>query len=150
MATAMLWGIKASLIGYVAALDDGSVEAEAPAERRGDAFWFPAAAAGGELEFAGAIRLRGHWGMLDLEVREPRMTFEGDRGTLLVHERGRDGFLPFADLVRDAADAGTHAESPIGVWRASLTGHGAQLIGGQYPAGTELDPVRIEGPAQHD
>ena len=53
------------------------------------------------------------------------------------------GFLPFADLVRDSEQVGPDASTST--WRAALTGHGAQLLGGQYPPGTELDPVRIEG-----
>jgi len=147
MTVALVWGIKASLIGYITALDDGEVELEPPAERRGDVFRFPAAP-GGALEFTGAVRLRGHWGMLDLEVRAPRVTIDGDRGTLLVHERGRDGFLPFADLVRDSEQVGPDASTST--WRAALTGHGAQILGGQYPPGTELDPVRLEGPLRDD
>ena len=42
MTVALVWGIKASLIGYITALDDGEVELEPPAERRGDVFRFPA------------------------------------------------------------------------------------------------------------
>lgn len=134
----MLWAVKPSLIAYVTGLDDGAVETTSPAERRDDGFWFPLASGGAEgSSFSGAVRLSGHWGMLDLEFREPRIVTDGARATLLVRERGRDAYLPLADLT--ATDASRTR------WAATLTGHGALLTGGQYGAGTELAPVLLVG-----
>lgn len=140
MTLGLRWGIKASLLAYISGLDDGEIEAVAPAMMRGEDFWFPAASAEG-LEFAGAVRLRGHWGMLDIELREPLITILGpDRATLSVRDRGRSDRIPIADLTLESPDS---ADGTM-TWAATLTGHGRQLTGGQYAVGTPLDPLRIE------
>lgn len=141
MAASMTWGGKASLIAYIGGLDDGEIEMVAPAERRGDRFWFPARKADA-LEFDGAVRLRGHWGMLDIEIGYPEVSIiDATHATLSIRERGRETTLAIADLTRDEI---TDAAPGVGTWTATLTGHGSQLLGGQYAPGTPLDPVVIE------
>jgi hypothetical protein len=159
MEPGMTWAVKDSLVAYVEGLDDGSVEAVIPASRTRQGFAFPwdgPAAAGdaacpvGVLRFRGAVRLTGHWGMLDVELRDPRIDLDGQRGTLLVRERGgRDPekSLPFADLRvsrRGTAENG----APYVELSAFLTGQGSLLLGGQYPAGQALSPVRITFPSR--
>lgn len=148
MSTGMLWPIKASLTAYIESLDDGKIEVRPPAARQGHGFWFPLAepAAGerGFLQFSGAVRLTGHWGMLDVEFRDPRVEFDDDGGAvLLVRERSvPEQFLPVARL----AEAGAGASGQEMQMPAALTGEGAFLLGGQYPPGTSLSPVRLELP----
>lgn len=162
------WAVKDSLIAYVEALDDGVVEALAPAARTDAGFTFPWApettAADGDpaavvdptaeadpsadggvvaYRFLGAVRLAGHWGALDVELRDPRIELDGTRGVLLVRERGGRGerWLPFADLaLAEPADTGTLEAT------TALTGHGRLLLDGQYAVGTALSPLRITLP----
>ncbi|MFH5823395.1 HtaA domain-containing protein [Georgenia sp. AZ-5] len=149
------WTIKDSLVSYVEALDDGMVEALAPASRSAAGFWFPLAgeAAGSEVgsmsvELLGTVRLTGHWGALDVELRDPRVELDGRRGTLLIRDRAsRDPqkMVPFAELAvgrHECADDGSsHVEAT-----ASLTGHGRLLLGGQYRVGEPLSPLRMSLP----
>jgi photosystem II stability/assembly factor-like uncharacterized protein len=104
----------------------------------------------GILRFAGAVRLTGHWGMLDVELRDPRIRLDGQGGTLLVRERGgrdTEKVLPLAELRvsrRGTADDGAaYVELS-----ASLTGQGGLLLGGQYTPGQALSPVRITFPSR--
>ncbi|MCK6212292.1 HtaA domain-containing protein [Georgenia sp. EYE_87] len=155
----LAWAVKDSLVSYVEALADGVVEALPPASRSEAGFWFPLTDAGGSgvvplegaLQFRGAIRLSGHWGALDVELRDPHVELDGRRGTLLIRDRGsRDpaAMLPFADLTlaEEAGDDGGAA--PVEV-AASLTGHGRLLLGGQYAVGEPLSPLRITLPPRH-
>ncbi|MCX6497335.1 MAG: HtaA domain-containing protein [Arthrobacter sp.] len=164
MTPGLTWNVKDSFVSYVEALDDGAAEALAPASRAETGFFFPldpATDAAGQdaapdtagpdtaLQFLGAVRFAGHWGALDVELRDPRIELLGGRGTLLVRERGgRDPLksLPFATLEAsqraEDADGSTHLELT-----ASLTGQGHLLLGGQYPVGQPLSPLHVIFPA---
>lgn len=151
----LTWNVKDSFVAYVEALDDGVAEALDPASRSETGFFFPSAptpqeaadpdGSGSVLQFLGAARLTGHWGMLDVELRNPRIELDGPRGTLSIRERGgRDPekTLPLADLelVRrsDAGDGSVRLELS-----ASLTGQGSLLLGGQYAPGQALSPIHV-------
>ncbi|MEX5299859.1 HtaA domain-containing protein [Kocuria sp. CPCC 205292] len=160
-APGLAWAVKDSLVTYVEALDDGVVEAVALASRGEAGFEFPEGVAAstydpdgssGAWQFRGAVRLTGHWGMLDIELRDPRIELTGRTGVLLVAERGgtpSQKYLPLADLEIgepvEAADGSVSLEAT-----ASLTGHGCVLLGGQYEAGAALSPVFLTFPSRHD
>ena len=157
-AAGLSWAVKDSLVSYVETLPDGVVEVLPPATRSEVGFWFPwADTAGsdvalpeGTLGFLGAVRLSGHWGALDVELRNPRVELGGLQGRLLVRDRGsRDpgATLPFADLALGEL-TGVADGAPIEL-AASLTGHGRLLLGGQYRAGEPLSPLRITFPPHH-
>ena len=156
MPNGMLWPIKASLLTYIESLDDGAVDVTEPASRRDEGFWFPRVGAddapgrpGVALAFSGAVRLTGHWGMMQLEFRDPEVQF-GEVGALLrLRESGRpDRFTSVADLrLVDSVDGDDG--SSVTTLDATLTGEGTFLFGGQYPAGTPLGPVRIEWSPRH-
>jgi Htaa len=152
----LTWKVKDSLVSYVEALDDGSAEAVDPASRSEAGFFFPwdrsatVQDSGGSadvLQFQGAVRFAGHWGALDIELRDPRIELDGRRGVLLVRERGaRDPgkVLPFADLeVRQQDEAGASVRVDLA---ASLTGQGRFLLGGQYAVGQALSPLLVVFP----
>jgi hypothetical protein len=158
-AEGLVWAVKESLISYVERLDDGAVEVISPATRSEAGFWFPTAEASADpvgdgaptvLQFLGAVRLTGHWGMLDVELRDPRIELDCGHGTLFVRDRGsRD---PEARLsLADLTVGGTTAENGSAVVEATatLTGHGRLLLGGQYAVGEPLSPLRITAPARH-
>ncbi|KAE8765312.1 HtaA domain-containing protein [Georgenia thermotolerans] len=158
----LTWAVKDSLVAYVEGLADGAVEALAPASRAAQGFWFPHAeeppgtAAGDAVrawQFLGAVRLTGHWGALDVELRDPRVELDGGHGTLLIRERGGrdpDARLPFADLVlvgpASAGDGPAGDDVAALELAASLTGHGRLLLGGQYGVGEPLSPLRVAVP----
>jgi hypothetical protein len=146
MNAGILWPIKTSLTAYIESLDDGQVEVTAPAARRPEGFWFPlregaTTEPGDSMEFGGSVRLTGHWGMLDVEFRDPRLDFDDAGAVLLVRERGgkQDRFVAIARLTRQPGTEATEAD-----FSATLTGEGAFLLGGQYPAGTALSPLRLD------
>lgn len=155
MPNGMLWPIKASLLEYIESLDDGVVELTEPASRRDDGFWFPlvgvgeAPGAGVELAFSGAVRLTGHWGMMQLEFRDPEVRFGEVGAVLRLRESGRpDRFISVADLRLQDSVEGDDGSS-VTTLDATLTGEGTFLFGGQYPVGTPLGPVRIEWSPRH-
>lgn len=155
----LTWAVKDSLVAYVEGLADGTVETLAPASRTADGFWFPRpeeplGAAAGEprhvWQFLGAVRLTGHWGALDVELRDPRVELDGGRGTLLIRERGgrtADKRLPFADLVLDGPPEAGDGVATLGI-AASLTGHGRLPLGGQYVVGEPLGPLLVSLPGR--
>ena len=154
MPDGMLWPIKASLLEYIESLDDGVVEVIEPASRRDDGFWFPCADAGDapgpgvELAFSGAVRLTGHWGMMQLEFRDPEVRFGEVGAVLRLRESGAPGrFTSVADL--RLVDSDEDDASTATTLDATLTGEGTFLFGGQYPVGTPLAPVRIEWDPRH-
>jgi hypothetical protein len=156
----LTWNVKDSFVSYVEALDDGEAEALSPASRQEAGFHFPWDEAArlqdpvsfsGALQFLGAVRFAGHWGALDVELRDPRIELAGGLGTLLVRERGgldSGKMLPFAGL-----EAGPSVEEADGYLllelRAALTGHGRLLLGGQYAVGQPLSPLQVAFPARH-
>jgi hypothetical protein len=148
MDAGILWPIKTSLTTYIESLDDGKVEVTEPAAKHPGGFWFPLRKAeaktdpDGSMQFAGSVRLTGHWGMLDVEFRDPRLDFDDDGAVLLIRERGginQDRFVAIARLTRQPETSATAV-----AFSAVLTGGGAFLLGGQYPAGTALSPVRLD------
>lgn len=156
----LTWNVKDSFVAYVEALDDGTAQALSPASRQEGGFHFPWGEAvplkdpgsfSGALQFLGAVRFGGHWGALDVELRDPRIELAGGSGTLLVRERGGLGagrMLPFAGL-----EAGPGVEGADGSLllelTAALTGHGRLLLGGQYAVGQPLSPLQVAFPARH-
>lgn len=137
------WGIKASLLAY---LDD--VEAEIlvvpPAQREVIGFSFPPLFEQvqlGEprlLQFDGAVRAKAHGGLLDIEIATPRLMLGDAAGALQVW-RGQE-WITIATLKMKLSDRPS-AEH----WEATLTSKGAGIFGGNYPGGTVLAPVYLEG-----
>ncbi|AUI50462.1 HtaA domain-containing protein [Arthrobacter crystallopoietes] len=161
MKPGLMWNVKDSLVSYVEALEDGVVGAVEPASHFAAGYLFPwdgvgsARCAGDEgtdvLQFRGAVRFSGHWGALDVELRDPRIELDGQRGVLLVRERGAqdpERMLPFARLElagRDEADGSVRLDLA-----AMLTGHGRLLLGGQYAVGQLLSPAQVVFGKRHD
>lgn len=147
MGAGILWPIKTSLTAYIESLDDGRIDVKEPAERRPEGFWFPlreggaATGPGGSMAFAGSVRLSGHWGMLDVEFQDPRVDFDDAGAVLHIRERGgsnQERFVAISRLTRQPT-----AATGAATFATVLTGEGAFLLGGQYPAGTALSPVML-------
>ncbi|MCH1882474.1 HtaA domain-containing protein [Agrococcus sp. ARC_14] len=131
-AGALVWGIKASLLGYVRGMSDGVVEAAGGAEATEGGFRFPAIGAGA---FRGSVTLTGHHGMMRVVVADPAIV-ETEEGWAveIADPDDRAVRLRFATI---AAFDGRQASG------TALTAEGADLFFGPYTAGTALDDPRI-------
>lgn len=105
--TALEWGIKESLIRYVASMADGSVTAHAPAQAIPGGFSFPAsrsAPTDGSLWFSGSVTLSGHGGMLKLQIEDPWLSpgpTPSDPWTLTINDPYEAGArIAFASIER--------------------------------------------------
>lgn len=147
---ALEWGIKQSLVRYIAGMAEGMIVASEPATGGEGGFRFPTAAppqADGTLRFAGSVTLTGHGGMLRLVVAEPWLVPAGtpnDAWSLTIADQYEPGArIAFATI--DRLDLGEAAPSAHGT---RLTADGADLFfSGPYTEGTELDGPRILGNA---
>lgn len=141
----MLWGVKASFLGYVSR-SGGSVALTEPAIYRDGVFGFPRTDSGeieGTLSFAGGVRFVAHGGLLDVRLDSPSVTVGNPASLSVVASIGEGPErLMIADLHESEASA---ARGEL-VWLAKLSTNGALLFASTYPEGTELDPVLILGP----
>lgn len=124
-ATALHWAIKRSLIDYVRAQPDGTVELVDGASEVDGKFLFPATGPG---TFRGGVVLTAHHGMLRVTLRDPSLD-PAEAPTELWLDDGQ-GRLAFAKLAADGS--------------ARLTLDGADLfMAGPYGPGTELDRPEV-------
>ena len=131
--TALVWGIKGSLLRYVEAMADGSVDATDGATSNPDGFVFPAVP-DQPLAFTGCVTLTAHGGMMRVRLAAPALV-RGDAGWVLEIADPDDASvrLTFATLASFDGEAATGT---------ALTADGADLFFGPYREGTPLaDPV---------
>ena len=138
--SALVWGVKASLLDYVRGMPDGAVELDGPRESP-DGFVFAAADGpeDGIRRFKGSVTLTGHSGMMRVVIADPWIAVRP--GELSIADPDTPGVrLPFARMEALEADAGgvLHARG------TTLTADGADLFFGPYREGTPLDdPVML-------
>jgi len=143
----LLWAVKSSLLGYVAAQNDGTITVTGGAERSYDGrFRFPLAPrAGGRpgtLIFQGGIRLRAHGSLMDITLEDPWIAESAVsvRATTGGQEAERIVLARFT-----LAPNGPHA------WRGEhvrLTSDGAFTLGGlQYHEHQQIDELAFSVPA---
>lgn len=140
------WSIKDSLLGYLRGIEDGVIEAEAPALFAGSHFTFGEDSAAsnfdadtftGTLQFLGTAKLSGHWGMMNIVVKNPLIELEQGVGTLLIAQGGilsPETYEPFVQLEHIT---GTQD------FRTILTAQGRLVLGEQYQVGQELSPLTL-------
>lgn len=137
--SALIWGVKASLLAYVHGMPDGRVEAADGASASGAGFTFPGA--GEPLAFRGSVAFTGHGGMMRVVLAEPRLVETADGWDLTVRDdEVPGGRLRFAtvEALDDDAAGGRRATG------TRLTADGADLFFGPYAEGTPLDDPRVE------
>lgn len=140
------WGIKDSLLGYLRGIEDGVIEAVEPAVFDGSHFTFgedsaasnfDAETATGTLQFLGTAKLSGHWGMMNIVLKNPLLELEQGSGSLLIAQGGilsPETFVPFVKL--------ESTEQPLS-FRTLLTAEGRLVLGEQYQVGQELNPLTL-------
>ncbi|MGP3535568.1 HtaA domain-containing protein [Microbacterium sp. RD1] len=131
--SALVWGVKQSLLAYVRSMEDGVVATDGGATASPAGFVFP----GDGLEFAGSVTLTGHGGMMRVTLADPRLVEADGRWVLEIADPDDPGVrLPFALVATFDGVDGT------GV---TLTADGADLFFGPYGAGTALDDLSVRG-----
>ncbi|MFC7876306.1 HtaA domain-containing protein [Isoptericola sp. NPDC057391] len=137
--SAMVWGVKASLVQYTQAMPDGRVETADGVEATAAGFRFPPADE--PLAFRGSVTFTGHGGMMRVVLADPRLVETADGWDLTVRDDGvPGGRLRFATLEALAPDADGGRRAT----RTRLTADGADLFFGPYVEGTQLDDPRVE------
>lgn len=146
--TQLVWAIKASLVEYISALEDGSITLSEAVTQDASGFIFPLDTQRsdfdpekleGNLQFLGSVTFSGHWGMLNIEIRDPEIHILGTRGTLSVLVGGV--LSPAAPL--DFAKLELASPGQTEAVRVKLTAGGKSLMGEQYSVGQELSPLTI-------
>ncbi len=138
------WGIKDSLIAYVKGLSDGVISMNDVTNGEGKPFIFDGVAEPGfdaqknegTLAFSGSVNLSGHDGMMQISIVNPLVELSGSTGMLLLSSpSSRTRFALLSQT--------TSSENSL-EFDVRLTNLGSVFLGGQYPAGTYLSPLRIE------
>ncbi|MBO0608359.1 HtaA domain-containing protein [Myceligenerans salitolerans] len=150
------WGIKPSLLMYVAGAPGGRLAVDPEVGGEGASFWFrldverSAALPGGgttpdarAFAFGGSVAFFGHFGSFVGEIGDPEVRAdEGDSWTMSVLDRESGVRTDAFRLVGEpeGADGGRLLR-----WtQVEVSEAGAGLWGGNYPAGTRFEPVTID------
>jgi Htaa. len=137
--TALEWGIKKSLIGYVRGMDDGRILVGDGATASDDGvFVFPG---DDELRFRGSVTLLGHDGMMRVVVQDPWIERDGGRWMLSIADPDDPARLAFVTIEALGVDE-DGVRHGTGV---ALTSDGADLFFGPYVEGTAFDDLVITG-----
>ena len=146
------WGVRRSFVGYIRALGDGGgAVGQGATETPDGAFHFPLTAefgVEGEAErwirSRGVVRFQGHGGMLTVPLAGLSIRVVPTAATLFC-EQPDGSVYPLADIQLGEPAVDEHSliwpDAPV-----VLTAEGARYFGGQYPAGTPMDPIRIQLP----
>ncbi len=148
----LTWGVKASFRSYVEGAG-GAVSVSDGATRTEDGAFVFAAVPGGDLTIAadgsasGAIRFQGtvtfeaHGGMLNSTLAEIGLEVDAEQGLVLTVLQAPMNTDRCAIATLKVVEAGPGEAVTLG---AQITFDGMYQIADNYPAGTELDPVRLD------
>ncbi|GGV36329.1 hypothetical protein GCM10010182_70560 [Actinomadura cremea] len=152
----LVWGVKSSLLSYLAALPDTEVQLEPGSGRLLDGrFYFSLdrsstnGGTGGPHRFRGAVRFRAHAGMLDVTICDPRFEASG-HGTWAMSietwQEGRWVRIPFMDC--RLSDADRRGGRVVALrFATSLTDAARSLFDDTYAAGEPFDDAELRLPA---
>lgn len=142
------WSVKDSLIAYISRLEDGVVEALEPATRTETGFTFVlnevvsnfnSETHTGVLQFLGTAHFTGHWGMMNITIKDPRIELTSGHGVLSIAQGGilsPEVHVPFVNV---NVVPGSH---PL-MLTTALTAEGRGVMGEQYTVGQELSPLTV-------
>ncbi|MDZ8275051.1 HtaA domain-containing protein [Microbacterium aquimaris] len=126
------WGVKQSFVGYIRGVG-GDIECTDGAMATDSGYWFPAAETA-ETAFVGTLRFRAHGGLLNVDIRDPRLRMLPDAIELSV------GDATGARLAVARAPLGTDAEL---IDELRLLPDACALFNFTYPPDTLLDAARL-------
>lgn len=142
------WGIKDSLLAYIARIEDGLIETTSGASREGDNFLFSYDEAAsnfdvdsseGVLQFRGSVIFTGHWGSMRVEIHDPQLHLSGGTGELATSTKNIIG----SDRVEAFATVSLLTPAPVLTASTVLTAAGRMLMGQQYNVGQELNTLQV-------
>lgn len=134
--SALHWGIKESFRIYIAGVE-GVIE-QTGVERAEDGFCFPLSdREGATFHFSGSVRMKAHGGLLDVHIESPALRFLPDMVELSIAPVGQE---PVVVATGDPVGPILGAVIPMRLQTSATF-----LFDHTYSAGTELDPVRLEG-----
>ena len=142
------WAVKDSLIAYISRLEDGVVEALEPATRSESGFTFALSEVAsdfnpethtGVLQFLGTAHFTGHWGMMNITIKDPRIELTSGHGVLSIAQGGiltPEAHVPFVNVNV------VPGSQPL-MLTTALTSDGRGVMGEQYTVGQELNPLTL-------
>ena len=142
------WAVKDSLIAYLSRIEDGLIEAKEPAVRTSEGFTFVlndvasdfnAEEHSGVLQFLGTAHFSGHWGMMNISIKDPHIELSSGHGILSIAFGGvlsPEAHVPFVEL---NVIPGSH---PL-MFTTALTAEGRGVMGEQYNVGQEMNPLTV-------
>lgn len=140
------WGIKSSFLGYVSRMPDGRAYlGNGATVNELNEMLFPLTSAeDGTFSFGGTVTFSGHFGMLFVQVAEPRIVVRDGEAEMTVadpesKEGGRLRLVTFALT-------GPETEGDLEHWTAAdvrLTQEGVPVFGDVYQAGEQFAPLTI-------
>ena len=144
----MQWSVKDSLVAYISGLEDGKLEALEPATRTESGFSFALNEVAsdfnvdfqsGVLQFQGTAHFTGHWGMMNITIKDPRIEMTLGQGLLSIAQGGilsPEVHVPFAQVNV------VPGSQPL-KFTTRLTAEGRGVLGEQYTVGQELSPLTL-------
>lgn len=154
----MSWGVKRSLVSYVAKLPDGSFSTAAGATMDSERHEFAFEYAGYSwttdddeftAKYRGILEIRGHGTMLHIVVIDPWIVFKGEAVHLTVAADADSAErIQFAKLLISSPPETGDGLNQWAAIPARLTEDGGYLLGPQYFEGQMLDPVTFCVPSQ--
>lgn len=144
--TTLVWGIKSSLLGYIATLEDGQVEVSLPATRVENDFNFQldsnasdydAAAAQGSLQFRGQVLITGYWGTMRIQIADPKLSIAAGEAELAIRIDSFTGETKFETIAKGEFDSASNTCT------LRLTYGGQMILGQQYQVGQEINSATI-------
>jgi hypothetical protein len=151
----LVWGVKSSLLSYLAALPDTEVQLGPGSGRLLDGrFYFsldPSSTVGDTGEphrFRGAVRFRAHAGMLDVTICDPRFEASGNGTWVMSIETWQEGQwcrVPFMDCRLSDTDQRDGRVITLRV-ATSLTDAARSLFDDTYAAGEPFDDAELRLP----
>lgn len=147
----LVWGVKQSFREYMTStIARGSITATGVGQQ-GAALVFPQVGPSltgttGTVAYSGQVRYLGHSGLLDVTLRDPRVTIESaSRASLSVSVNGSPVTLATLNLAAASRTANADGSVRFTGVPATLTASGTSVFSFQgrafYAAGTALDPV---------
>ncbi|QKE00071.1 HtaA domain-containing protein [Nocardioides marmotae] len=145
MGVVMKWGVKSSFRHYILTSGSGKITAMGGADALEDGtfvFTGEDTSRPHDLRFCGDLRFSAHHGMLFVMVHDPWITRRDNDWDLSVTDVGhwpaRTHRMVFARLGTPAV-----TESGLEFPEVRLTPEASLDFGGNYPAGTALDPIHV-------
>jgi hypothetical protein len=139
------WGFLNSFVEYVRAIEDGEIETYDSAEMIEKDYCFPYASTAGDArvhQFVGGLRLSGYGALLDIDISAPAILCTDDRSAALSLDVADGRGVKRVTVAELTFSEGDSSDREI-IGLANLLREATFLFDGAYPAGHELDPVRV-------